>query len=39
MMELMHHLNYLARRIVGEIPRYLIIKEYDVSVKKILQEI
>ena len=24
----------LARRIVGEIPRYLIIKAYDVSVKK-----
>ena len=29
----------LARRIVGEIPRYLIIKAYDVSVKKILLEI
>ena len=28
----------LARRIVGEIPRYLIIKAYDVSVKKIHQE-
>ena len=24
----------LARRIIGEIPRYILIKEYDVSVKK-----
>ncbi len=27
----------LARRIMGEIPRYILIKEYDVSVKKDVQ--
>ena len=27
----------LARRIIGEIPRYISINEYDVSVKKINQ--
>ena len=26
--------EFLARRIMGEIPRYISIKEYDVSVKK-----
>ena len=28
----------LARRIIGEIPRYISIKEYDISVKKMLLE-
>ena len=28
----------LARRLMGEIPRYISINEYDVSVKKINQE-
>ena len=34
MMEQMLHFELLARRLMGEIPRYILINQYDVSVKK-----